>query len=160
MENLWAPWRMDYILSDRKGKRCIFCPTPGQSDQKRLIIHRTPSSLVMFNRFPYSYGHLMIAPLRHVDQVSKLKPEEMGDTLWILGKTIDILKKAFHPNGFNVGMNLGEVGGAGFRHHIHFHIIPRWKGDVNFMPVVSDVRIIPEHLDQTYTRLLPFFGNL
>ncbi len=160
MEHLWAPWRMDYILSNRKRNRCIFCPIPGQSDEKRLIIHRSPFSLVMFNRFPYAYAHMMVAPVRHVDQISKMKPEEMTDLLKNVARTVDILKKAFRPTGFNLGMNLGDVAGAGIRHHIHFHIIPRWKGDMNFMPALSDVRVIPEHLQQTYARLEPFFGNL
>ncbi|MBI5968331.1 MAG: HIT domain-containing protein [Deltaproteobacteria bacterium] len=157
MKLLFAPWRMDYILADRRGRRCIFCPLEGQSDRKRLIVHRTPFSLVMLNRYPYSYAHLMIAPVRHVYQISTLKPEEMHDIFQNLGKSISILKRAFHPNGFNVGMNLGRVGGAGILRHLHFHIIPRWKGDVNFMPALAEVRIIPEHLDKTYNRLLPYF---
>ncbi len=153
MKHLWAPWRMDYILADRRGKKCIFCPVPKQSDEKRLIVYRTPFSLVLLNRYPYSYAHLMIAPIRHVHEVSKLKPEEMQDILHNLGKTIRLLKKTFGPTGFNVGMNLGRVGGAGILHHLHFHVIPRWMGDTNFMPMLADVRIIPEHLQQTYHRL-------
>jgi ATP adenylyltransferase len=157
MQSLWAPWRMDYILSDRKGKNCIFCRLRKPSDEKRLILHRTAFSLVMLNRYPYAYAHLMVAPLRHVHEVSKLKPAEMQDIFCNVGKSIDILKKAFHPSGFNVGMNLGQVGGAGILHHLHFHIIPRWKGDMNFMPTLAACRIIPEHLQKTYERLRPFY---
>jgi ATP adenylyltransferase len=160
MESLFAPWRMDYILQDRKGRKCIFCPLEGQSDKKRLIIHRTGFSVVMLNRYPYTYAHLMVAPVRHVHEVSKLKPEEMTDIFRSLGQSIGILKEACHPDGFNVGMNLGKVGGAGIVHHLHFHIIPRWKGDMNFMPAIADVRIIPEHLSRTYSRLLPYFKKL
>ena len=160
MESLFAPWRMDYILQDRKGRKCIFCPLKEQSDVKRLIIHRTAFSLVMLNRYPYTYAHLMVAPLRHVREVGKLKPEEMADIFHNLGQAIDILKEACHPDGFNVGMNLGQVGGAGILRHLHFHIIPRWKGDMNFMPAIADVRIIPEHLNRTYSRLLPYFKKL
>jgi len=157
MKLLFAPWRMDYILADRKRRKCIFCPIEGQSDRKRLIVHRSPFSLVMLNRYPYAYAHLMIAPVRHVYQISRLKPEEMHDIFQNLGKSINILKRAFHPNGFNVGMNLGRVGGAGILRHLHFHVIPRWRGDVNFMPALADVRLIPEHLEKTYNRLHPYF---
>jgi len=160
MECLFAPWRMDYILQDRQGRKCIFCPRKGQSDEKRFIIHRTAFSVVMLNRYPYTYAHLMIAPTRHVHEVSKLKPEEMTDIFHGLGQSISILKEACHPDGFNIGMNLGQVGGAGILRHLHFHIIPRWKGDMNFMPTIADVRIIPEHLRQTYRRLLPYFEKL
>ena len=160
MRHLWAPWRMDYILADRRGEKCIFCPAAKPSDEKRLILHRTSFSLVLLNRYPYSYAHLMIAPVRHVHDVSKLKSEEMQDILHSLGQTINLLKKTFCPNGFNVGMNLGRVGGAGILHHLHFHVIPRWKGDMNFMPMLADVRIIPEHLQQTYHKLRLNFKKL
>jgi ATP adenylyltransferase len=160
MELLFAPWRMEYILAGRKGRKCIFCPLEGQPDKKRLIVHRTAFSLVMLNRYPYSYAHLMVAPVRHVHDVSKLEPEEMADIFQNLGRSIQVLKEACNPNGFNVGMNLGQVGGAGILRHLHFHIIPRWRGDVNFMPALAEVRIIPEHLNQTYKRLLPYFKKL
>ncbi len=160
VELLWAPWRMEYILADKKGGKCIFCPTNGRSRRNRLILRETPLSLVMLNRYPYAYAHLMIAPLRHVDGVAKLKKKEMADILQNLGHGIEILRQAFHPDGFNVGMNLGQVGGAGILHHIHFHVIPRWQGDMNFMPALAECRIIPEHLSQTYRRLLPYFNRL
>ena len=160
MESLFAPWRMDYILQNRKGRKCIFCPLKGQSDKKRLIIRRTAFSVVMLNRYPYTYAHLMVAPVRHIHEVSRLQPEEMADIFDNLGQSISILKEACRPDGFNVGMNLGRVGGAGILRHLHFHVIPRWKGDMNFMPAIADVRIIPEHLNQTYCRLLPYFKKL
>jgi ATP adenylyltransferase len=159
-EALWAPWRMDYILADKKGQKCIFCTANGRPDRESLILHRTSRSLVMINRYPYSYAHLLVAPVRHVDQVGKLKKPEMADILFFLGISIEILSKAFHPDGFNVGMNLGQVAGAGIRHHIHFHIVPRWIGDTNFMPALAEVRVIPEHLKETYRRLLPYFQKL
>jgi ATP adenylyltransferase len=111
----------------------------------------------MLNRYPYSYAHLMVAPMRHVDQVQNLNKKEMADILFSLGQSIEILREAFHPDGFNVGMNLGQVAGAGILHHLHFHIVPRWNGDTNFMPALGEVRVIPEHLKETYRRLLPFF---
>jgi len=160
MEHLWAPWRMEYILDHRKGKKCIFCPIKGQSDEKRLIVYRTPLSVVMLNRYPYAYAHLMVAPVRHIDEVSKLKPEEMTDIFQNLGQAINILKEAFHPKGFNVGMNLGQVGGAGIPHHLHLHIVPRWRGDMNFMPAIAEVRVIPEHLNRTCEKLSRYFNKL
>jgi len=159
MERLFAPWRMDYILKKKKTEHCIFCPQTNRSDSSRFIIHRSPHSIVMLNRYPYSYGHLMIAPVRHIQEVWKLKPEEMMDIMSNVGRCLQILKKAFRPKGFNVGMNLGKVAGAGILHHLHFHIIPRWKGDVNFMPILSEVCVIPEHLEKTYNRLLPYFSQ-
>lgn len=160
MELLWAPWRMDYILASRKERRCIFCPLDGQTDEQRLILYRSPLALVMLNRYPFSYGHLMVAPIRHIKDLSRLEPEEMTEIFQKLGQSINILKEAFHPNGFNVGMNLGRVAGAGILHHLHFHIIPRWKGDNNFMPTVAEIRIIPEHLRHTYGKILPYFEKL
>lgn len=160
MPQLWAPWRMDYILSDRKKKTCIFCPQKKNSDAERLILYRSSLSLIMLNRYPYAYAHLMIAPVRHVQEVSNLTAEEMQDIFQNLGTAIKILKKAFRPSGFNVGMNLGEVGGAGIVHHLHFHLVPRWKGDINFMPLLAEVRVIPEHLQQTFERLRAYFAKL
>lgn len=160
MELLWAPWRMEYILADKRGKRCIFCPMNGQSYQGRLILRQTSSSLVMLNRYPYGYAHLMVAPVRHLDQVKKLKKQEMIDILQNVGQAIEVLREAFHPDGFNVGMNLGQVAGAGVPHHLHFHIVPRWQGDTNYMPALADCRVIPEHLNQTFRRLLPYFKKL
>ncbi|MGB9699107.1 MAG: HIT family protein [Thermodesulfobacteriota bacterium] len=158
MPRLWAPWRMDYILSDRQKKTCIFCPHK-DSDAERLILYRTPFSLIMLNRYPYAYAHLMIAPVRHVREVAKLSEEEMKDIFRNLGMAINVLKKAFRPSGFNVGMNLGQVGGAGIVHHLHFHLVPRWKGDINFMPLLAEVRIIPEHLQKTYEKLRTYFAR-
>ncbi len=159
-EFLWAPWRMKYILGDKTGKKCIFCPMDRQSLKRRLILRQTPFSLVMLNRFPYAYAHLMVAPVRHVDRLKNLKKQEMADIMQNLGQAIEILEEVFHPHGFNVGMNLGQVAGAGILYHLHFHIVPRWQGDTNFMPALAECRVIPEHLDQTYQRLLPYFKKL
>ena len=151
---------MDYILSPKKGKSCIFCPTSRMSDSERLIVYRTSHSLVMLNRYPYAYAHLMVAPVRHIHDPSRLKKEEMADILRNVGHSITILKKSFRPMGFNVGMNLGAVGGAGILRHLHFHIVPRWQGDMNFMPTLADVRIIPEHLNQTFAKLFAKFQKI
>ena len=158
MKVLWAPWRMAYILSDRKDQNCIFCPGEDRSqDAERLILFSGEQSLVMMNRFPYNNGHLLVAPVRHVAGLEELGSEEILDLLLTVRKSIGILKKAMKPEGFNVGLNLGHVAGAGIEEHIHFHIVPRWNGDTNYMTVLDDVRVIPEHIQKTYEKLLPGF---
>lgn len=160
MVKLWAPWRMDYILSEKRKKACIFCPAKKKTDAERLILRRTPHSLVMLNRYPYAYAHLMVAPVRHVDDPGKLTEAEMADLFRNLGNALAVLKKTMRPGGFNVGMNLGAVGGAGVLRHLHFHIVPRWKGDMNFMPALAEVRMIPEHLQRTYEKIFDDFQKI
>jgi len=159
VELLFAPWRMNYILADKKGQKCIFCPLEGHSDRKRLILQRTPCSLVMLNRYPYSYAHLMVAPVRHVGQVQDLKKTEMTDILFCLGQSIEILRKAFHPDGFNVGMNLGQVAGAGVLHHLHFHVVPRWNGIRTSCPPGRGAGH-PRTPERNLRRLTPFFCKI
>ena len=157
MENLWAPWRMEYILGKRE-PYCIFCPEGnGHSDEERLILHRGRLVMVMMNKFPYNNGHLLIAPWRHVANLEELTEEEMTQIMQGLKITTQVLRKIMHPDGFNVGLNLGSAGGAGVEGHLHFHAVPRWQGDTNFLTVFGDVRSIPEHLKQTYEKLLPYF---
>ena len=160
MKVLWAPWRMDYILSDQKAEGCIFCPGENrQDDGKRLILHVGTLTMVMMNMFPYNNGHLLVAPNRHVSGLEHLSEEEMLDLLKMVGRSIDILKTVMNPEGFNVGLNLGRVAGAGVEEHMHFHIVPRWGGDTNFMTVHGDVRVIPEHIRETYKKLKPHFDQ-
>lgn len=157
MQNLWAPWRIEYILGKRE-PYCIFCPEGGGlSDEERLILHRGSLSMVMMNKYPYNNGHLLVAPWRHVSGIDQLLDDEMLDLMkWVRTCTL-ILKRVMHPEGFNIGLNLGTVAGAGVEDHVHFHVVPRWGGDTNFLTVFADVRSIPEHLKQTYTKLLPHF---
>lgn len=157
MKNLWAPWRIEYILG-RRESRCIFCPEGhGLSDEDRLILRRDALTMVMMNKFPYNNGHLLVAPLRHVSGLEQLTEEETREIMrWVTKSTV-ILRKIMRPDGFNVGLNLGREAGAGFEEHLHFHIVPRWRGDTNFMAVLEDIRSIPEHIKQTYSRLLPNF---
>ena len=158
MKSLWAPWRMEYILSDQKGGDCIFCPGEHRrEDQSRLILYVGSLSMVMMNRFPYINGHLLVAPVRHVPDLEHLSDEETLDLLQMVRKSIGIIKETMKPEGFNVGLNLGRVAGAGVEDHMHFHIVPRWNGDTNFMSVLGDVRVIPEHIEETYHKLLPYF---
>ena len=157
MERLWAPWRMDYIIND-KPSDCIFCgaETP-ERDRERLILHRTPLSFVMMNRYPYTNGHLLIAPYRHTAELNELDEAEMLDLFATLRLCRNVLQATASPGGFNIGINLGRAAGAGVDEHLHLHIVPRWNGDTNFMSVLDDVRVMPENLTATYERLRPAF---
>ncbi|TET92877.1 MAG: HIT domain-containing protein [Desulfobacteraceae bacterium] len=158
MKVLWAPWRMEYVSSDSKKGECIFCPGDDRSqDEERLILFIGNLSIVLMNRFPYINGHLLIAPLRHVSTLDALLPEEKLDLITRVENSIGVLKEVLRPEGFNIGLNLGKVAGAGVEDHIHLHIVPRWIGDTNYMTVFGEVRVIPEHIQETYGKLLPFF---
>jgi ATP adenylyltransferase len=159
MDNLWAPWRMDYILGNRP-EGCIFCTEGnGEKDAERLILYRGERSMVMMNRFPYTNGHLLVAPWQHTPTLEGLDDEGLLDLVKVLRCSLEVLRKTMSPDGFNVGLNLGTVAGAGVEAHVHFHIVPRWHGDINFMTVFAEIRVIPEHLQQTYQRLLPYFAK-
>jgi ATP adenylyltransferase len=158
MEILWAPWRMEYVSSGNREGGCIFCPGDDRGqDEERLILFVGDLSIVLMNRYPYINGHLLVAPLRHVSSLDALLPEEKLDLMTVVEKSIGVLKEVMNPGGFNVGLNLGRVAGAGVEEHIHFHVVPRWSGDTNYMTVLGEVRVIPEHIQATYRRLLPFF---
>ena len=158
MKVLWAPWRMEYVSSDSKKGECIFCPGADRSqDEERLILFIGNLSIVLMNRFPYINGHLLIAPLRHVSTLDALLPKEKLDLITRVESSIGVLKEVLRPEGFNIGLNMGKVAGAGVEDHIHLHIVPRWIGDTNYMTVFGEVRVIPEHIQETYGKLLPFF---
>lgn len=159
MERLWAPWRMEYILNE-KPAGCIFCVTDNtEKDRERLILHRSPLSIVMLNRYPYTNGHLMVAPVRHTSDMNSLSNEEMLDLFSSLRLCKNVLQETAQPQGVNIGMNLGRAAGAGVDEHMHLHIVPRWNGDTNYMSVVADIRVMPENLMTTYDRLLPGFKD-
>lgn len=160
MKRLWAPWRIEYIKMS-KPQRCIFClREEREGDRDNLVLHRTSLSLVMLNRYPYTNGHLLISPYRHVADLNALTPEEKLDLFDLIGMGCDVLNQTAAPQGFNIGMNLGKAAGAGVDEHLHFHVVPRWNGDANFMSVVADLRVMPENLMATYDALLPgFFGT-
>ena len=155
MKRLWAPWRAKYILSDKSDKEgCIFCQKSKEHrDEENHILFRGKTCLVMLNTFPYNNGHLMIVPYRHIGSLEELSPEEGQELVEIASRMLTLLKKVLHPEGFNLGMNIGEVAGAGIAGHLHLHIVPRWKGDSNFMPILSDVKVISVSLDETYRKL-------
>jgi ATP adenylyltransferase len=158
MEILWAPWRMEYVAGGNEKGACIFCPGNDRSrDEERLILSVEERSIVLMNRFPYISGHLLVAPVRHVSSLDALTGEEKLDLITMVERAVGILTKVMNPGGFNIGLNLGRIAGAGVEDHIHFHVVPRWSGDTNYMTVVGDVRVIPEHIRATYEKLLPLF---
>jgi ATP adenylyltransferase len=154
MNTMWAPWRIEYILNEKEDG-CIFCKALKEYDDLTLLI--AGETLVVMNKYPYINGHLLVAPARHISTLDQLSESEMGKLLMTIKQSIDILKKVMKPDGFNVGLNLGKVAGAGIEEHLHFHIVPRWFGDTNALAVFADVRVIPEHLKATYTNLKPYF---
>ena len=159
MEVLWAPWRMAYVGAAREERGCIFCAAATGDPRERLLLGTTAHSLFMLNRFPYQSGHLMVAPRRHTADVPGLSAAEHGDLGETLRRALAVLGDTLRPDGFNLGMNLGACAGAGFVDHLHWHVVPRWNGDTNFMPVLADVKVMPQHLLETYDRLRASFGS-
>ena len=160
MKQLWAPWRIEYILGP-KPDACVFCiPEHTGEDAERLILYRGRHAFVLMNKFPYSNGHLLVTPYRHVMELSALSSEEAHELMDLLQKCTVILKDRFHCQGINAGLNLGEAAGAGIREHMHFHLVPRWNGDSSFMAELDEVRVMPEHLTSTYNALKPYFDTL
>jgi ATP adenylyltransferase len=158
MEYIAAPWRGEYVRTVCRMKGCIFCRALKlRDDRAAYILHRGKHHFIILNKFPYTPGHLMIAPFRHTSAFERAPREANAELTEFLQLSLGVLKKAYRPHGFNAGMNLGQSAGAGVVHHYHFHVIPRWHGDSNFMPLVSGTRILTEDLDGTYDRLLPFF---
>ena len=157
MKTMWAPWRMDYILTE-KDENCIFCEALSTTD--KLTLYKGKITMVMMNKFPYINGHLLVAPIRHLSMLDELQKNEMGALMATIEKAVAILKSVMKPDGFNVGLNLGKVAGAGVEEHLHFHIVPRWFGDVNALTVFGDIRVIPEHIKTTYNNLKPLFDEL
>ncbi len=158
MQTMWAPWRIEYILKEKKEDGCVFCNAYG--DQDELTLYKGRTTMVVMNKFPYSIGHLLVLPVRHVFGLDSLDKSEMGDLLKTVEISIGILKQQMKPDGFNVGLNLGKIAGAGVEEHLHFHIVPRWYGDVNALTVFADIRTIPEHILSTHRNLKPYFDKL
>ena len=153
MELIWAPWRIEYIQME-KPEGCILCNQPKQNkDALNYILYRGEKNFVMLNAYPYNPGHLMIAPYRHTASLEELTDEELKEHFEIARRSTRILRQVFNPGGFNLGINLGRISGAGIDDHFHTHIVPRWQGDANFMPVIADVKVLPEALSETYQKL-------
>jgi ATP adenylyltransferase len=160
VKQIWAPWRMTYIDQGTKEEGCIFCTLHRQSDLRAaLVLAQTEYSTVMMNKFPYNNGHLLLAPKRHESDPTQLPAQEFVDLNDVLRRSIQIIRRALNPSGINLGMNLGKCAGTGIADHLHWHIVPRWEGDTNFMPVVADTRVMPQHLLDSYDRLKPLFDG-
>ena len=160
MKQLWAPWRIEYILSP-KPDACVLClPSHTWEDGQRLVLYRGQHSFVIMNKYPYNCGHLMVTPYRHIMNLQELTEGESSELMQLLRQSSRILQESFHCQGQNLGLNIGEAAGAGIREHLHFHIVPRWNGDSSFMALMDAVRVMPEHLLATYARLKPHFDAL
>ena len=155
MENIWAPWRMEYIEMEIEGlKGCFLCEARDSTDDRySLVLERRDNAFAIMNRYPYTNGHIMAVPNRHVADFESLTPEELAGLMRIVQDSISILKKAVSAQGFNVGINLGRSAGAGLADHLHIHVVPRWNGDTNYMPVLSDTKIISQSLEESYTTI-------
>ena len=162
MKNLWAPWRMDHVLGIEPGvEHCLFEP-PGEAryDKDQLLLYRDHATVVLLNRFPYANGHLLIAPLRHVACLTELRSAEADALMDMVRNSTAILKASLKYDGINIGCNIGETAGASIASHLHFHLVPRWQGDHNYMAVIAEIRTIPEHIERTFDKLLPEFNKL
>ena len=156
MDYLWAPWRIEYIkIAKEEAKQgCILCSKPeAEDDRKNLILHRGQHSFIIMNAYPYNAGHLMVVPNRHVANLEDLNDTERNELFGLVSRSIAVMKQVFNAEGFNVGMNLGRIAGAGIDSHIHIHVVPRWVGDTNFMPVTGDIRVVSEAILETYDKL-------
>jgi ATP adenylyltransferase len=150
---LWAPWRLEYVQSADEQPGCVFCLARDGEDEERLVVRRGRRALVLLNKFPYSSGHLMVAPVRHVGDLADVEDDEALELHRLATQALEALGRTLSPDGFNLGWNLGRVAGAGVVDHVHLHVVPRWAGDTNFMPVLADVKVLPEHLVTTRARL-------
>ena len=162
MKALWTPWRMEYVAGQAgKEPGCLFERGAGKKyDRSHLLLYRDPLTTVFLNRFPYANGHLLLAPARHVAEMANLTDEEMLGLMRLIKDSVVILRRHLAPDGFNIGLNLGKIAGAGLEDHLHYHIVPRWQGDHNFIAVLGELKTIPEHFLATFDRLLPSFQDL
>ncbi|MCS7144922.1 MAG: HIT domain-containing protein, partial [Archaeoglobaceae archaeon] len=156
MEKIFAPWRIRYVLAP-KSKDCVFCSAVKGDERNLLVVHKAEKSFVVMNHYPYNPGHVMICPKRHVPSTEDLTDEELLEMMKLLNLSIKAIRVAMNPDGFNLGVNLGRVAGAGIVEHLHLHVVPRWSGDTSFMPVLADVQIIPEALEESYEKIKKAF---
>ena len=159
---MWAPWRKTYLRSSSsKRSGCLFCSLlRDKKDKRNLVLFRTLHHAVILNRYPYTSGHLMVIPFVHKPNLEELDSATRAEMIELTSRCTTILKNIYHPQGFNVGVNIGEAAGAGVKEHVHIHIVPRWKGDTNFMSTVGETRVLPEELESTYERVKNEFGKL
>lgn len=153
-ERLWAPWRLEYVANADEQEGCFLCRAAAAPEEEQsLVVRSGRAALVLLNRFPYASGHLMVAPLRHVGDLLELSDDEALEIHRLAGQGMAALAETFRPQGYNLGWNLGRIAGAGLVDHVHMHVVPRWAGDTNFMPVLADVKVLPEHLADTRRKL-------
>ena len=152
-KRLWAPWRLEYVGSADEQEGCIFCRALEQPDDEGLVVHRGERAFALLNRYPYASGHLMLAPTRHVGELTGLDDDEVLELHRLAGRALAALAETYGPQGYNLGWNLGRIAGAGVTDHVHRHVVPRWAGDTNFMPVLADVKVLPEHLSDSRAKL-------
>ncbi len=160
MERLWTPWRRAFVegAPGNGSDACFLCANPAAHDDRaNLILVRADQAYALLNLYPYNSGHLMVAPYLHTGDLAALDPAIATELMRLTQRCVDVLQRAYQPEGFNIGMNLGKPAGAGVPNHLHIHVVPRWIGDTNFMPIVGETKVLPESLDQTYDRLEPFF---
>jgi ATP adenylyltransferase len=162
MEHLWTPWRSSYVAGEERPSQghCIFCDAARTSDDQNYILHRGSFNFILLNRYPYTTGHLMIAPYEHVSRLSQTNASSSAEMMGLVREAERVLEATYQPAGLNIGMNLGQAGGAGIAEHIHMHVLPRWIGDANFMTVVGETRVMPESLERTYIKLRDQFRRL
>jgi ATP adenylyltransferase len=157
LERLWAPWRLEYIKGDKPGE-CIFCAKPGAGDDEaKLIVHRGELCFAILNAYPYNNGHLMVAPFRHVPSIEDLEAEELSELMALSQRSLAALREGYGPDGFNLGINQGKIAGAGVEDHVHLHVVPRWGGDTNYMPVIGSTRVLPQSLADSWRTLRESF---
>jgi len=154
MKRIWSPWRMKYIQNSKSTDVCPFCAALGSSEPAdHYLLHKGEKVFVILNRYPYTTGHLLILPLKHEENMSGLDPETRSELMEMINYALEVLGQIYHPEGFNVGMNMGEAAGAGIPKHLHWHIVPRWLGDTNYMTAVGEVRVLPETLEDTFQKI-------
>ena len=160
MRIIFAPWRFEYVKNSDNAPSCVFCDIEASSDDEAsLVVFRGKYNFVVLNRYPYVSGHMMVVPYEHVDQLGALSAEARNEMMALVNVVLDALREIYHPQGFNVGMNIGPAAGAGIADHIHMHAMPRWGGDTNFVTVISDTRVIPEDLAETHRKMRAWFGS-
>ena len=154
MNYLWSPWRMSYILDNKNDEGCVFCQVLEVADgRENLIIYRGQLTYVILNRYPYTSGHLMVVPMTHSDTLEGISAETRYEMMELISCCVKVLTNEYQANGFNIGANLGGVAGAGIPQHVHFHVVPRWQGDTNYMSTIGGTRVVPEALEDTYERI-------
>ena len=156
---LWAPWRLEYVQSADDEPGCVFCTALDGDDEERLVVQRGARAFVLLNKFPYASGHVMVAPTRHIGEFGSLEDDEALEVHHLAGAVMRTLRDLYEPDGFNLGWNIGRVAGAGVVDHVHLHVVPRWSGDTNFMPVLADDKVLPEHLVETRRKLAERLGR-